>query len=153
MPEYYTSRRCPKCKRTGKEVSDFVGYVGMRRAHCIRCGTWFHRDLLAASNMAVATKYYLDHLSRPAYLLPIDKDGKFVFLPKYGPNLPRDVPTNMIVNHGDRHDIANESSSSAPPPPGKTILLVFAACDLQRLSFLGRTTQTHKTISYPQGPD
>jgi hypothetical protein len=71
--------------------------------------------------MVVATKYYLDHLSRPAYLLPIDKDGKFVFLPKYGPNLPRDVPTNMIVNHGDRHDIANESSSSAPPPPGKTL--------------------------------
>lgn len=97
-----------------------MGYVGMRRAYCSLCGVWFHRDLLAASNMVVATKYYLDHLSRPAYLLPIDKQDKFVFLSKYGPCLPPGVPLYKI-NQGDQPDSATESSSSAPPP-GKTTL-------------------------------
>ncbi|GJJ79176.1 hypothetical protein EMPS_11535 [Entomortierella parvispora] len=120
LPEYYTSRRCPKCQSSGISEQDFVGYIGIRRAHCVRCGTWFHRDLLAASNMVVATRYYLDHLSRPAYLLPITKDEKFVFDQRYGPNLPPGVPANKIIRRGesgDQPDIASSSSSSAPPPP------------------------------------
>ncbi|KAG0196677.1 hypothetical protein BGX28_009863, partial [Mortierella sp. GBA30] len=28
IAEYYTSRRCPTCKRSGGEAKDFVGYIG-----------------------------------------------------------------------------------------------------------------------------
>ncbi|KAG0247523.1 hypothetical protein DFQ27_001892, partial [Actinomortierella ambigua] len=81
IDEYYTSRRCPRCKRTGSGEHDFVGYVGWRAVHCVLCQTWYHRDLLAASNMVEAGRYYLQHLSRPEYLLPIAPDGKKVFNP------------------------------------------------------------------------
>ncbi|KAG0239336.1 hypothetical protein BGW41_007821, partial [Actinomortierella wolfii] len=95
--EYYTSRRCPRCQRTGSDEKDFVGYVGYRAAHCVWCHTWFHRDLLAASNMIQAGKYYLANMSRPEYLLPIAEDGRKVFNPWYGPSHPLGVPPSRLV--------------------------------------------------------
>ncbi|KAF9965988.1 hypothetical protein BGZ65_000523, partial [Modicella reniformis] len=52
--EYYTSKRCPNCKREGTESDDFVGITTMRRLFCRRCRTPFHRDVMAASNMTNA---------------------------------------------------------------------------------------------------
>ncbi|KAG0030533.1 hypothetical protein BGZ81_002547, partial [Podila clonocystis] len=98
IDEYYTSRRCPSCKCSGSDAQDFVGYIGLRRTYCSSCRTWFHRDLLAASNMVEAGRYYLQHLSRPAHLLPISEDGKWVYNPWYGPVPPPEVPTGQLLD-------------------------------------------------------
>ncbi|KAG0263341.1 hypothetical protein DFQ27_001800 [Actinomortierella ambigua] len=91
VDEYHASRRCPRCKCSGSDKKDFVEYIGMRRAHCVRCGTWFHRDLLAASSMVEASHTYVTDLSRPEYLLPIAKHGRFVWNPWFGVELPPKV--------------------------------------------------------------
>ncbi|KAG0043708.1 hypothetical protein BGZ83_011116 [Gryganskiella cystojenkinii] len=86
--------------RNSTSERDFVGYIGI---------CWQFQAV-------VATKFYLEHLSRPAYLLPITKDSKFVFEQKYGPNLPPGVPEDMIIRGDDQSAIAGESTSSTPPP-------------------------------------
>ncbi|KAF9423779.1 Ribosome-releasing factor 2, mitochondrial [Podila epigama] len=40
--------------------------------------------------MVEAGRYYLQNLSSPKYLLPIAADNRWVFQPKYGPNIPHD---------------------------------------------------------------
>ncbi|KAF9312902.1 hypothetical protein BG003_005821 [Podila horticola] len=104
IDEYYTSRRCPSCKCSGSDAQDFVGYIGFRRTYCPSCHTWFHRDLLAASNMVEAGRYYLQHLSRPVHLLPISKEGKWVYNPWYGPVPPPRVPTGQLFDRRARQE-------------------------------------------------
>ncbi|KAF9577551.1 hypothetical protein BGW38_007160, partial [Lunasporangiospora selenospora] len=42
--EYYTSKRCPKCQRSGRDPLDFVSSASIRRLFCESCKTPFHRD-------------------------------------------------------------------------------------------------------------
>ncbi|KAG0201627.1 hypothetical protein BGX28_005596, partial [Mortierella sp. GBA30] len=82
--------------RSGCEAKDFVGYIGLRRAHCLKYHTWYHRDLMAAANMVEAG--HLQHLSRPLYLLPISEDGKWVHNPWYGPSPTPEVPAGKMID-------------------------------------------------------
>ncbi|KAG0002330.1 hypothetical protein BGZ65_002741 [Modicella reniformis] len=77
--EYYTSKRCPNCKHDDKESDDFVGITTMRRLFCRRCRTPFHRDVMAASNMANAVYEYLWRFKRLKYLQPINENVRFLW--------------------------------------------------------------------------
>jgi transposase len=61
VDEFYTSKKCPFCQ-------DFVGYVNIHRLYCPRCRKIFHRDIMAAENIAVAAKTWLIDFKRPEYL-------------------------------------------------------------------------------------
>ncbi|CAO3682317.1 unnamed protein product [Umbelopsis vinacea] len=61
VDEFYTSKKCRCCQ-------DFVGYVNIRRLYCPRCRKLFHRDIMAAENIAVAAKAWLVDFKRPEYL-------------------------------------------------------------------------------------
>ena len=59
--------------------NDFVGIVTMRSLFCTQCRTPFHRDVMAASNMANAVQEYLWRYKRPRYLQPMDADGNHLW--------------------------------------------------------------------------
>ncbi|KAF9995069.1 hypothetical protein BGZ80_003167 [Entomortierella chlamydospora] len=76
--EFYTSKMCPNCERSGTHPTDFVGSITIRQLFCEGCKTYFHRDEMAASNMVNAICSQLQKNKRPNYVLPIDESGKFV---------------------------------------------------------------------------
>ena len=49
MDEWNTSKMCPKCKET---YTDFVKNSHVRIKYCDSCGIKFHRDIMAAQNIA-----------------------------------------------------------------------------------------------------
>ncbi|KAG0342297.1 hypothetical protein BG004_005705, partial [Podila humilis] len=73
LEEYYTSKKCPNCEK-------FVGKVTIRQLFCPPCGKYFHRDVMAAQNMANLERGYLEDQKRPLYLQPRTADGKFPWL-------------------------------------------------------------------------
>ncbi|KAF9917899.1 hypothetical protein BGZ65_012690 [Modicella reniformis] len=67
----------PTCMSTGKADHDFISIFTMRRLFCTQCRNPFHRDVLAASNMANAVLEQLRRNRRSLYLQPIDEDGHY----------------------------------------------------------------------------
>ena len=49
VDEYNTSQMCPKCKET---YTDFVKNCHVRIKKCSQCEKYFHRDIMAAENIA-----------------------------------------------------------------------------------------------------
>ncbi|KAF9966593.1 hypothetical protein BGZ70_001851 [Mortierella alpina] len=72
--EYYTSKRCPRCK-------NFVGQVTIRRLYCPSptCQSYIHRDVLGGNNIAIIAKHRVTRLERPLYLQPIDAQGRYLW--------------------------------------------------------------------------
>ncbi|KAG0218849.1 hypothetical protein BGW41_008379, partial [Actinomortierella wolfii] len=62
--------------------------------------------------MVEAGRYYLTHLSRPAYLLPITEDGRYVWNPWFGPELPPEVQESQIVDRRSRNKGKGRSSAA-----------------------------------------
>ncbi|KAF9920804.1 hypothetical protein FBU30_009268 [Linnemannia zychae] len=57
--------------------------------------------------MVEAGRFYLDHFTRPSYLLPIDGNGMFVINPSYGPRLPPELGSHQVI---DRRSLAGRMS-------------------------------------------
>ena len=61
VDEKYTSQKCPCCLRQ-------CGSIGIRVKTCTRCGKWYHRETMAAQNIAVAGLCWSKGIERPRYL-------------------------------------------------------------------------------------
>ncbi|KAG0307490.1 hypothetical protein BGZ97_000378, partial [Linnemannia gamsii] len=70
LNEFYTFKKCPRCK-------EFVAQVTMRSFYCFGCQVYHHRDVMAAHNMTNIVLERLEKQQRPDCLQPINADGAY----------------------------------------------------------------------------
>ena len=71
--KYYTSKKCPVCKK-------FMTQVEIRRLYCPHCKVFMHREVMAGHNIANVVRGHLINQQRPLYLQPVDKDGSYPWM-------------------------------------------------------------------------
>ncbi|KAF9112920.1 hypothetical protein BGX27_002585 [Mortierella sp. AM989] len=111
--EFYTSKRCPKCRKSGTEPKDFIGSITIRQLYCEVCRTYFHRDEMAASNMVNAICVQLQQNKRPNYLLPINESKKFVKKRQS----PSDITTRDQHTSAGKQKVTHGRESLPKPRP------------------------------------